>query len=94
VLASSSRVRASKRIDGLEANAARARAYAESSPSIVTPLNRVIGYEAAAKVAKHAVERGLTIRDAVIDLGYVERGEVTTEQLDTLLDVLSMTHPG
>jgi fumarate hydratase class II len=94
VLASSSRVLAEKTIDGLEANAERARAYAESSPSIVTPLNRVIGYEAAAKVAKHAVERGLTIRDAVIDLGYVERGEVTTEQLDTLLDVLSMTHPG
>jgi fumarate hydratase class II len=94
VLASSSRVLADKTIVGLVANTERARAYAESSPSIVTPLNRVIGYEAAAKVAKHAVERGLTIRDAVIDLGYVERGEVTTEQLDSLLDVLSMTHPG
>jgi fumarate hydratase class II len=94
ILASSTRVLADKTIDGLQANVERARAYAESSPSIVTPLNRVIGYEAAAKVAKHAVEKGLTIRDAVIDLGFVERGEVTTEQLDKALDVLSMTHPG
>ena len=77
-----------------EANVERARAFAESSPSIVTPLNRVIGYESAAKVAKHAVAKGLTIREAVIDLGFVERGEVTLEQLDSALDVLSMTHPG
>ncbi len=94
ILASSTRVLADKTVDGLEANEARARAYAESSPSIVTPLNRVIGYESAAKVAKHAVEKGLTIRDSVIDLGFVERGEVTLEQLDKALDVLSMTHPG
>ncbi len=66
---------------------------AESSPSIVTPLNKVIGYEAAAKVAKHSVAQGMTVREAVIDLGFVERGEVTHEQLDAALDVLSMTHP-
>jgi fumarate hydratase class II len=94
ILASSTRVLADKTVDGLEANVDRARAYAESSPSIVTPLNRVIGYEAAAKVAKHAVEKGLTIRDSVIDLGFVDRGEVTLDQLDKALDVLSMTHPG
>jgi len=34
------------------------------------------------------------VREAVIDLGFVERGEVTLDQLDTALDVLSMTHPG
>ncbi len=81
-------------IDGLTVNVERARALAESSPSIVTPLNRVIGYEAAAKVAKHAVAQGVTVRQAVIDLGFVERGEVTEAQLDTALDVLSMTRPG
>ena len=63
-------------------------------PSIVTPLNRVIGYEAAAKVVKNAIAKSITIRESVIDLGFVERGEVTTAQLDTALDVLSMTHPG
>jgi len=93
LLANGARVLADKTVDGLEANLDRARALAESSPSIVTPLNRTIGYEAAAKVAKHSVAQGLTVREAVIDLGFVERGEVTLEQLDTALDVLSMTRP-
>lgn len=93
LLANSSRVLADKTVDGLEANLERARSFAESSPSIVTPLNRVIGYEAAAKVAKFAVAEGVTVREAVIALGHVERGEVTEEQLDSALDVLSMTHP-
>jgi fumarate hydratase class II len=56
-------------------------------------LNKVIGYEAAAKIAKHSVEKSMTIREAVIDLGFVERGELTLEQLDASLDVLSMTRP-
>ncbi|WP_174776212.1 MULTISPECIES: class II fumarate hydratase [Cryobacterium] len=93
LLTNGARVLADKTVDGLEANLDRARALAESSPSIVTPLNRVIGYEAAAKVAKHSVAQGLTVRESVIDLGFVERGEVTLEQLDTALDVLSMTRP-
>jgi len=93
LLSNASRVLADKTVDGITANVERARAFAESSPSIVTPLNRVIGYESAAKVAKHAVKEGLTIRQAVVDLGFVERGEVTEAQLDTALDVLSMTRP-
>ncbi|MFE7508368.1 class II fumarate hydratase [Promicromonospora sp. NPDC057488] len=93
LLSNASRVLADKTIVGITANVERARALAESSPSIVTPLNRAIGYEAAAKVAKHAVKEGITVRQAVIDLGFVERGEVTEEQLDTALDVLSMTRP-
>ena len=94
LLANAATLLADKTVDGLQVNVERARALAESSPSIVTPLNRVIGYEAAAKVAKNAVAKGLTIRESVIDLGYVQRGEVTEEQLDTSLDVLSMTRPG
>ena len=43
----------------------------------MTPLNKLIGYETAAKIAKHSVAKGLTVREAVIDLGFVERGEVT-----------------
>ena len=94
LLANGSRVLADKTVSGLEVNTERARALAESSPSIVTPLNRVIGYEAAAKVAKHAVAEKITIREAVIALGFVERGELTEEQLDSALDVLRMTSPG
>jgi len=91
LLANVSRVLADRTIDGIEANVERARFLAEASPSIVTPLNRVIGYENAAKIAKHAVKHGLTVRQSVEALGFVERGEVTAEQLDTLLDVTTMT---
>jgi fumarate hydratase class II len=63
------------------------------SPSIVTPLNKLIGYEAAAKIAKQALADGATIRDTVVGLGYVERGEITEEQLDAALDLEGMTHP-
>ncbi len=93
LLAAVSRLLADRTVAGITANVERARALAESSPSIVTPLNRVIGYEAAAKVAKHAVKHGVTVRQAVVDLGFVERGEVTEAQLDAALDVLSMTRP-
>jgi len=84
---------ADKTIDGLEANVERSRALAESSPSIVTPLNKYIGYESAAKIAKHAVAEGVTIREATIELGYVDGEKLTMEQLDKALDVLSMTKP-
>jgi fumarate hydratase class II len=94
LLTNSSIALADKTVDGLEANLVRALALAESSPSIVTPLNKIIGYESAAKIAKHSVAKGITVREAVIDLGFVERGEVTLEQLDVALDVMSMTHPG
>ncbi|MEU1970094.1 class II fumarate hydratase [Microbacterium sp. NPDC019599] len=94
LLANASRLLADKTIDGLEADVERAAAYAGMSPSIVTPLNKLIGYEAAAKIAKHSVAKGITVREAVIDLGYVERGELTLAQLDEKLDLLSMTHPG
>jgi fumarate hydratase class II len=84
---------ADKTIDGLEANVERSRALAESSPSIVTPLNKYIGYESAAKIAKHAVAKGVTIREATIELGFVDGEKLTMEQLDKALDVLSMTKP-
>ena len=80
-------------VDGLTADLDRMRAYAESSPSIVTPLNRYVGYEAAAKIAKQALANGATIRQTVLDLGYVERGELTEAQLDEALDVDRMTQP-
>ena len=80
-------------VEGITANRERAREYAESSPSVVTPLNKYIGYEEAAKVAKKALAERKTIRQVVLDGGYVERGDLTAEQLDEALDVLRMTHP-
>lgn len=93
IVGNAAKVLAEKTVDGLKANVDRCKELAESSPSIVTPLNRVIGYEAASKIAKHAVKEGITIRESTIDLGFVERGEISEEDLDKALDVASMTHP-
>ncbi|MFB7471992.1 class II fumarate hydratase [Kitasatospora sp. NPDC056184] len=93
LLANSARLLADRAVDGITANAERAREYAESSPSVVTPLNRYIGYEEAAKVAKQALAERRTIRQVVLERGYVEQGRLTVEQLDEALDVLRMTRP-
>ncbi|MFD3682584.1 class II fumarate hydratase [Streptomyces sp. NPDC058613] len=93
LLGSASRLLADRTVDGITANTARAREYAESSPSVVTPLNRYIGYEEAAKVAKKALAERKTIREVVLESGYVDRGALTLEQLDEALDVLRMTRP-
>lgn len=93
LLANASRLLADRTVDGITANVERAREYAESSPSVVTPLNKYIGYEEAAKVAKKSLAERKTIREVVLESGYVERGDLTVEQLDEALDVLRMTHP-
>ncbi len=91
LLAASSRELARRCVDGITADADRMRTYAESSPSVVTPLNKHLGYEEAAKVAKAALAEGRTIREQVIAMGYVERGDLTEAELDAALDVESMT---
>lgn len=93
ILGNMSKVLAERTIDGITPNVEAMKRYAESSPSIVTPLNRLIGYEAAAKIAKHSVKEDMTVREATIDLGYVDRGDLTEKQLDDALDVYSMTSP-
>lgn len=90
LLANTSRVFAEKLVDGIVPNEERMRTLAESSPSIVTPLNSAIGYENAAKVAKTALKEGKTIRQTVIDLGFVDGEKLTLEELDKRLDVLAM----
>ncbi|RAJ71597.1 fumarase class II [Streptomyces sp. Amel2xB2] len=93
LLANAARLLAERTVDGVTANAERALEYAESSPSVVTPLNRYIGYENAAAVAKKALAERKTIREAVLEAGHVERGDLTLAQLDEALDVLRMTRP-
>jgi fumarate hydratase class II len=93
LLSTSSTVLAQRCVDGISADVERMRAYAESSPSVVTPLNKHVGYEEAARIAKQAMKDGTTIRETVLAMGYVERGDLTEQQLDEALDVESMTHP-
>ena len=89
LLSNVSKLFAAKCIDGLVANDQRLRELAESSPSIVTPLNSAIGYEEAAKVAKEALKDRKTIRQAVIDRGLIG-DKLSEEELDKRLDVLAM----
>jgi fumarate hydratase class II len=91
LLANVSRLLADRCVVGIEADVERCRKLAESSPSIVTPLNRYIGYENAAAVAKQALKEEKTIREVVIENGYVRNGSLTEAQLDAALDVLAMT---
>jgi len=93
LLSTSTRLLADRCVSGITANTERMRTYAESSPSVVTPLNRFIGYENAAKVAKKALAEEKTIREVVVELGFVEDGALTEAQLDEALDVARMTHP-
>ena len=93
LLTNVSRILADRTVDGITANVERCRELAESSPSIVTPLNKYIGYEEAAKVAKQSLAERKTIRQVVLERGYVTDGKLTEAQLDEALDVLSMTHP-
>lgn len=90
LLANASRLFADRTVAGITADAGRAREYAESSPSIVTPLNRILGYEEAAAIAKQALTAGTTIRQAVIARGHLADGSLTEAQLDAALDVTRM----
>jgi fumarate hydratase class II len=74
-------------VAGLVADEERCREYAESSPAIVTPLNRHVGYDEAAAIAKQALAERRTIREVA-----VARGHAALD-LDDILDVLRMTHP-
>jgi fumarate hydratase class II len=94
LIAAVSRLLADKVFAGVQVNVERAREYAEGSPAIVTPLNRYLGYEEAAAVAKQALRERRTIREVVLARGYVDAGKLTVEQLDKALDVLAMAKGG
>ena len=93
LLAAASRLLADRCVSGLTANVEVARGYAEGSPAIVTPLNRFVGYDEAAAIAKQALASGHSIREVVIERGHVAAGRISEAQLDEVLDVLRMTRP-
>jgi len=88
-LANSVTVFTDKAVLGLTANKERAESLVEWSMSMVTSLAPVIGYDAAAKLAKRAVDEGQTVRDLC-----VSEKILPIDQLETLLDARQMTEPG
>ena len=89
LLANVSVVFADKCIAGIEANVERCKSFAESSPSIGTSLNPYIGYEKAAEVIKESTKTGRSIRELVL-----ERGWMSDTELDKALDTLAQTKGG
>ena len=88
-LANSVRVFTDKAVVGVVANKERAESLVEWSMSMVTSLAPVIGYDAAAKLAKRAVDEGRTVRD----LCQSEK-ILPSAQLEELLNARKMTEPG
>ncbi|ANZ36331.1 aspartate ammonia-lyase [Lentzea guizhouensis] len=93
LLAAVARLLADKVLAGAEPQVEQMREYAESSPSIVTPLNRYLGYEEAASIAKQSLKERKTIRAVVLERGHVP-SKLSEEQLDEALDVLRMARGG
>ena len=75
-------------IEGITANAERMRSFVEQSVGVITALVPVLGYETTTEIAKQALETGRGVYDLVC-----ERGLMTREQLDRLLNPASMTTP-
>ncbi|QVM83643.1 class II fumarate hydratase [Novosphingobium decolorationis] len=59
-------------VEGIEPNRARIAELVSNSLMLVTALAPEIGYDKAAKIAKHAHEKGLTLRAAALELGLVD----------------------
>jgi len=76
-------------VQGITANVERCRQLAESSLGQATALNPYIGYAAAAIVAQEALARRVSLAQVAR-----ERGYLTEEQLQTILDPIAMTEPG
>ncbi len=78
-----------KCVVGITANREKAEGWLAKSTVLVTALNPVIGYLKAAEVSKEAMARNVPIRQVVLEKGYL-----TAEQLDKILDVRTMTEGG
>jgi fumarate hydratase class II len=78
-----------KCVVGITANPEKAAGWLAKNPILVTALNPVIGYLNGAAVAKEALATGKTIKEVV-----VEKGLLSPEQVDELLNVRAMTEGG
>jgi fumarate hydratase class II len=74
---------------GLTANAEKATGWLAKNAILVTALNPVIGYLKGAEVAKEALATNRTVREVVVEKGYI-----TAEEADQLLDVSALTEGG
>jgi aspartate ammonia-lyase len=76
-------------VEGIEADAARARELMDRSTAVATALSPYIGYARTAEIAKESVRTGIPIRDLVL-----QRGWLDAATLDQVLSADTMTRPG
>jgi fumarate hydratase class II len=76
-------------VDGVQADRETIAEYVDNSLMLVTGLNEAIGYDNAAAIAKHAHKKGLTAREAAVELGHL-----TAEEYDRIIRPDEMTRPG
>ena len=76
-------------IEGIEANAERAKELVMANIIVVTALNPHIGYDKGAEIAKEAFSSGRTVREVALEKGVMEEAE-----LDAALDIIKMTEGG
>ncbi len=88
ILSGATRVFVQKALKGLEADAERCNALIEESLAMCTSLAPVIGYDAAAAIAKEAYAEGKTIREVA-----AKKSGLSAEKLDELLNPMTMTEP-
>src|SRR5207302_622959 len=89
ILANATRVFAERCVEGIEADAAQCEHWLERSPALVTALAPKIGYAEAAKLAKEAVAKNMTVRQLVM-----EKGILKGKDLEEVLDLAAMTEIG
>ena len=89
ILREAMKVLRERTVDGIVANAERARELLDRSTALATALSPYIGYAATAEVAKESVATGKSIREIVL-----ERGLLDAKRLDDILSVEAMTRGG
>lgn len=89
LLANTSRVLADQAISGFTVNEANLKSQLSRNPILVTALNAVIGYEQGAKIAKAAYAQGRSIKEVALEMT-----DLSSHDLDRLLDPLSLTQGG
>jgi fumarate hydratase, class II len=75
-------------VEGTRPNRKKIAEYVERSLMLVTALAPVIGYDKSSKIAHHAMDHDLTLRDAALQLGFV-----SAEEFDRVVDPIRMTKP-
>jgi fumarate hydratase class II len=75
-------------VEGTEPNLEQIKTYVDRSLMLVTALAPVIGYDKASRIAHHAMDKDLTLKEAALELGYVSEAE-----FDRIVDPAKMVHP-